>query len=350
MHKILVIRNDKLGDFMLAWPAFALLKAQYSDCSITALVPAYTQPMAVLCPWIDDVIIDDNKTASLSGARVLAKKIKTRQFDASISFYSEARTALALWLAKIPERYGPATKIAQIFLNKKLRQRRSSSSKPEYQYNNDLARFYILSKGDVPVTQPSGPYLTFPAYELDEVNRSFRAEHKISDTAKIIFIHPGSGGSAVNLSLQQYAKLADLIARNNSVHIVISCGPDELDIAQSLAGMIKHASVSCYHSTAGLVDFAKHIGICDLFISGSTGPLHIAGALDVATAAFYPTKRSATALRWQTTNSSHNQIIASAKPVSDENDALEIDVDQISNEINNKLNGSGFTRLDISDN
>ena len=27
MEKILVIRNDKLGDFMQAWPAFAMLKA-----------------------------------------------------------------------------------------------------------------------------------------------------------------------------------------------------------------------------------------------------------------------------------------------------------------------------------
>ncbi|TPG97749.1 lipopolysaccharide heptosyltransferase family protein, partial [Haemophilus haemolyticus] len=26
MEKILVIRNDKLGDFMQAWPAFAMLK------------------------------------------------------------------------------------------------------------------------------------------------------------------------------------------------------------------------------------------------------------------------------------------------------------------------------------
>jgi hypothetical protein len=61
MPDILVIRNDKLGDFMLAWPAFSLIKQQYPDARITALVPAYTQPMAELCPWIDDVIIDDQR-------------------------------------------------------------------------------------------------------------------------------------------------------------------------------------------------------------------------------------------------------------------------------------------------
>ena len=45
---ILVIRNDKLGDFMLAWPAFALLKKQYPESEITALVTAYKKDMAEL--------------------------------------------------------------------------------------------------------------------------------------------------------------------------------------------------------------------------------------------------------------------------------------------------------------
>ena len=43
---------------MLAWPAFALLKQQYPESNISALVPAYTEPMAIICPWIDDIIID----------------------------------------------------------------------------------------------------------------------------------------------------------------------------------------------------------------------------------------------------------------------------------------------------
>ena len=38
MQRILVVRNDKIGDFMLAWPSFAMLKAS-CDCHVTALVP-----------------------------------------------------------------------------------------------------------------------------------------------------------------------------------------------------------------------------------------------------------------------------------------------------------------------
>ena len=38
------------------------------------------------------------------------------------------------------------------------------------------------------------------------------------------------------------------------------------------------------------------------FIAGSTGPLHVAGALNKKTIGFYPSKRSSTSLRWQTIN------------------------------------------------
>ena len=54
--KILVIRNDKLGDFVQAFPAFAMLKASNPELKLTALVPAYTAPLAQICPYLDDVI------------------------------------------------------------------------------------------------------------------------------------------------------------------------------------------------------------------------------------------------------------------------------------------------------
>ena len=57
--KILVIRNDRLGDFMLAYPTFNVLKKLFPTSRIYALVPEYTKPMAELCQWIDEIVVDD---------------------------------------------------------------------------------------------------------------------------------------------------------------------------------------------------------------------------------------------------------------------------------------------------
>jgi ADP-heptose:LPS heptosyltransferase len=326
--KILVIRNDKLGDFMLAWPAFSLLKKQYPQSNITALVPPYTQPMAELCPWIDHTLVDHNH-----GPRQLARQIKAGRYHASLSLFSEFRTAMALWLARVPLKIGPATKIAQVFLNRKLRQKRSLSHKPEYLYNLDLARFYIELNGDIPTEPKSPPYLEFSRDQTRALRAQYFNEHEIPHDARLVFIHPGSGGSAVNLTLNQFAKLADRLTKNNNVYFVITAGPDELETAKSLARLLPEQQRSIYHSIEGLVTFARFIGISDLFISGSTGPLHIAGALNVPTTAFYPARRSATALRWMTLNEENRRIAFSPDHYNKAAKELDIDIDRCALEV-----------------
>ena len=320
MTKILLIRNDKLGDFMLAWPAFALLKQQYPQASITALVPGYTSPIAELCPWIDALIIDDRHESTLADAIHLSRLIRAGHFDASISLFSEMRTALALWLARVPIRTGPATKLAQVFLNRRLRQKRSQSQKPEYEYNADLVRHFITLTGDVPGNMPAPPFLRFDAGEIADIKRAYMLDHNIDADKQLVFIHAGSGGSAINLSLQQFAELIEHINAAGRFHFVLTAGPGELDTANVLSQLLPHASHGVYNSTQGLVNFSKFIAACDLFISGSTGPLHIAGALNVPTAAFYPARQSATALRWQTLNDESHRLAFSPDNYSGEND------------------------------
>lgn len=333
---ILIIRNDKLGDFMLAWPALSLLKKQYPSATLSVLIPSYTRPMAELCPWIDNIIIDDQHTATVSDALHLSKILKPFNFDVSISLYSEMRTALALWLSRIPERIGPATKLAQLFLNNRLKQKRSLSLKPEYEYNTDLVRYFISLNGDEPANLQEPPFLKINSQEISEIKHAYLSKHSIDTPSKLVFIHAGTGGSAINLSLQQFSELVQQINNSTKVHFVLTAGPDELDTATRLSELLQGINHSIYHSTEGLINFSKFISICDLFISGSTGPLHIAGALNVATAAFYPARRSATPLRWQTLNSQEKRIYFTPDTYEGENDMQRIEVDKCAKEISEK--------------
>jgi ADP-heptose:LPS heptosyltransferase len=318
--KILVIRNDKLGDFMLTWPAFALLKKQYPQSKITALVTPYTKDMAERCPWIDDIILDSGDNAFL-----LSKKIKPFQFDVCIALYTQTRTALACFLSRIPVRISPATKLAQIFSNRTLIQRRSRSEKPEFEYNIDLVKHLSNLRGDAPVAVPSPPYLKFEPAVITGIRDTYKQKNNIADTALLIIIHPGTGGSAINFSVEQYATLVKAVAEVLPVFIIITAGPGETQTAQSLSALIPDIDHDIFHSDKGIVYFSQFIACSDLFISGSTGPLHIAAALNVKTAAFYPARKSATALRWQTTNEEHNRIAFSPEKYIDENDMAGID-------------------------
>ena len=324
-YNILVIRNDKLGDFMLAWPALALLRRNLPGSRIAVLVPEYTAPLARICPSVDQVLVDPRLESPWKNSQALAHLIKPMGFDAVLTLFSRFDTGLAVWRAGIPRRLAPATKLAQVFYNRRIRQRRSRSEKPEYEYNLDLAQAFLVEQG---VTDPhpvEAPYLSFAGSEVEALKSAFMKENGIAARSKLVFVHAGHGGSAANLSLEQYAGLMSRLHEAGAYQAVLTAGPGEEQAAIRLTEMLSLPR-TLYISKQGLVEFAKHLAFADLFISGSTGPLHLAAALDRPTAAFYPRRRSSTALRWQTVNHGDRRLAFTPPGEAGESDMSKVDI------------------------
>lgn len=312
MRKLLVIRNDKIGDFMLCFPAFAMLKQSAPDIEITALVPPYTAPLAELCPSIDHVMIDNKDEQTLQA-------VKNGGFFATIAFFSNWQNAKLTWKSGIKYRLAPATKLFQFLYNQRLTQRRSRSEKAEFEYNLDLARRFLKDNG-YSIIEPHTPYLQFSVEEIAKKRAELTACLGLDSTKKWLFVHSGTGGSATNLSLEQYAELAKEIVAEFDCQVVLTAGSTaEAEKAEKLAQMIALPNVAVYGKNNGLADFSLSLACADLFIAGSTGPLHISGALNVATVGFYPSRRSATPLRWQPINDPQKHIAFSA-PAGKENE------------------------------
>lgn len=336
--RILVIRNDRLGDFMLAWPALALLRANLPKAHIAVLVPAYTEALAKACAYVDEVVVDPKLKGDWKNARALAQLLTPKKYDAVITLFSRFDTGYAVWSAGIPERYAPATKLAQFFYNHRIAQHRSRSEKPEYEYNRDLVRAFLAAQDVKKPKQVEPPYLGFKPAETKKVKQKFLKKHKIAATRKLVFVHPGHGGSANNLSVLQYAELVKFLASSKQRHFVLTAGPGEEGPAQRLAHMLGSKIPHSVHlSEEGLVAFAKHLQFAEAFISGSTGPLHLAAALGVPTAAFYPRRRSSTALRWQTVNPEKERLAFSPPAGAAENDMARIDIRTAAAEISKRL-------------
>ena len=153
----------------------------------------------------------------------------------------------------------------------------------------------------------------------------------------MIFIHPGSGGSANNLPITGYAELAHSITSHQPWKLIISAGPDDIKQAELLNNLTSDLEPVLYYSNSGLINFTKHLAFADVFISGSTGPLHIAGALDVPTAGFYTRRKSATSTRWQTLNSPSRRLSFSPPNEAAEEDMHSINVKDAAAHISTKF-------------
>lgn len=337
LTKILVVRNDRLGDFMLAYPTFLLLKQALPSTSIHALVPAYTREMAACCGGIDAVVIDPGANATRKEQNALLAQLREARYDAVVTLYSTTRIGILAFLARIPYRLAPATKFAQIFYNRRLVQRRSQSTKPEHEYNLELGLKLLADFGVTAPVRPAPPYLRFPEAEIAELRMTFCRNYGIPEEHRLVFLHPGSGGSASNLSVEQYATLARHLHSSRPFTLVITAGPGEEAVASNLEAQTPGLHRVVYRSREGLRKFAQHVQFADLFISGSTGPLHIAGALDRPTAAFYTRRRSATSLRWQTLNSPHRRLAFSPPEHAAPEDMASIDVVAAANAISERF-------------
>ena len=196
---ILITRHDKIGDFITALPMCKVLKEQ-TEHKIVMLVAKVNVDLAKELEFIDDVIEYTNDS------KALIETIKTHKFDVSISGYIDTTLGKVLFKSRIPKRIAPATKIAQIFFNKRVKQRRSLVEKREFEYNLDLLKAF-----DKNLT------LNF--------NRPLLSIVKLS-TSNFIIFHVGFGGSSDgNLSLDDYLKLAK--TASNSTRVVFSFGPDD---------------------------------------------------------------------------------------------------------------------------
>lgn len=335
--RVLVVRNDKLGDFLLAWPALALLRASLPGARLDVLVPEYTRAAAELCPSVDGVVLDPGPEA---GAAELTGRLRAGDYDALLALFSTGRVAWAGWRARIPYRLAPATKWAQVLYSERLEQRRSRSEQPEHAYNSDLARLLVRRLGAEPV-EVGPPYLAFDAAAVRARRERLCAELGLDAALRLVFLHAGHGGSARNLPLEHFARLGSALVSDRGHALVLSAGPGERATAERLAALLAGGAPHAIHeSRAGLADFAQCVASADAFVAGSTGTLHLAGALDVPTAGFYPRRRSSTPLRWQTLNRPERRLAWCPAGDRPESDLASIDVLAAAREISARFLGA----------
>ena len=312
MNKILVIRNDRLGDLMLTLPALRIIKLSVPDIQIDCLVNESYKDISLLSNDIDNVIIDTSSS-----------NISDEEYNYSISFFSTFNIGYKLWKANIKNRYAPATKLAQFFYNKTIKQSRSKSLKPEYEYNNDLARYFLDDNG-YRVIQANGPLI-----KLDKQNQIN------NDSKKIIFIHPFTGGSSKTLSEDDFIKLCIELHGLCSSKFILHCDKYDYKKCLNMKSNLPEVNIEVIKPTDQLTQMFSNINQCDLFIAGSTGPLHVAAALNKKTVAFYPSKKSSSSLRWCTVNDESNKLAYEDSGVNGK--YIKIDICAIANEIYNKL-------------
>lgn len=287
IEKVLIIRTDRIGDLTLTLPMAAEIKKHLPKSRVYFLVKKYTAPLVRLNKFIDEVIEVDN----LNFFNLLTLLIKGK-FDVVFHVYPRANYAFAAFLSLIKIRVGTGYRWYSFLFNNKVYEHRKSGDKHELEYN-----FSLLEKININV-EPNFSSVDFSIQPLEKdvttIEQIF-TKHGIDRDKKTIIIHPGSGGSAIDLPLDKMKVLINLLAQSLKFNIILTGSQAEYDLCESLK---VSKNVLNFSGKFNLTELVALISKCDLLIANSTGPIHIAAALNKYTVGFYPKFNECSAKRW----------------------------------------------------
>lgn len=291
IRNLLIVRTDRIGDVVLSLPLAGIIKKKYPDCRITFLLREYTKPLAENHPYIDEVMILKSDNNKLSYSENI-KQIKSKNFDACIIVNPAFSISLMLYLSKIKIRIGTGYRLYSCLFNRKVFEHRKYGEKHELEYNVNLLKEIGIEEKIS--TDNVEFYLDVDDKSLQKVKIDLN-EYGITSGNKLVIIHPGSGGSAVDIPIEKLVELKNLLAKTENVKVVVTGNSGEWDLCEKL---INHENIFNFAGKLNLNELCALISLCDLFISNSTGPIHIAAALNKSVIGFYPKIPSCSQNRW----------------------------------------------------
>lgn len=334
---ILIVRTDRIGDLVLTLPLAGLIKKHLPDSKVTFLVQDYTQNIAASNHFIDEVITIKTINGKISFNENL-KLIKSKKIDACIVVYPQFLLSLILFFSGIKKRIGTGYRWYSFLFNSKVYEHRKYAEKHELEFNVTLLKQIGI---EAEVTQEDVKYnLDVDDNALNNVRRLFQ-EHSVNLSEQIIIVHPGSGGSSADLPVQ---KFNDLVAKLkvDAYTVILTGTKTEINICENIS---KNNNAINLAGKLSISELTALISLSTMFISNSTGPLHIASALGKFIVGFYPRVVSCSKERWGPYTK--NKLIYEPKlncsnctltKCKELNCMDSIEIDEVYNDIKNTLN------------
>lgn len=288
IKKILISRTDGIGDVILTLPLAGYIKKQNPDIEILFLGNSYTKDV-VTCSENIDVFIDCDflKTLSIKQAALFLKDFN---IDVVLHVFPDKNVSEICKNANIPIRVGTTNRFFHwLYCNKLVILSRRNSNLHEAELNffllKPILKNFFVKKN-----------ILHNYYAFNKIKPLQNKIFELIDKQKTnIILHPKSNGSSKEWKLEHYKELIKKLEQTNC-HIFIT------GAGKSTEEIINHFPNSKFVTNlAGLMTLSELISFiakCDVLISASTGPLHIAAACGIKALGMYPSKKPINAGRW----------------------------------------------------
>lgn len=276
MRRVLVVQTAFLGDLVLTQPLIAELARAFHPVKVDVLVRAPFADLTRGFPDVGEVIPFDKRGADrgLGGFFRQRKRLATARYELAVSPHGSFRTGMLLAAARIPRRIGFANAKAATFMT--VRVPRPKGPYPE------ILRTLLIAAG-------AGPGADDPVLVVKDAARASAdaklAERGIAAGAAIVGLNPGSVWGTKRWMPEGWGALCVEIAARGLRPVIVG-GKDDVTIAEAVLASAKGTAVDLSGKTS-LPELAAVAARAAVFVSGDSGPMHIAAAVGTPVVAIF---------------------------------------------------------------
>jgi heptosyltransferase-2 len=279
-EKILVVQTSFLGDLVLTTPLIAEVRRHFPKAHLSVLCAPMGKDILAGHPDLDEIITYRKRR---NGARRqslwrLAQELRARNFTLALSPHKSLRTALLLFLARIPRRIGFRQSAGWFLYHQRVNRDAS-----RHDVDRNLA---LLGPLGVELHERGrAPRLGVSVAARESVARLFHSL-EIGGKGMIFGVNPGSVWHTKRWTPEGYAKLIVALKRKYGGQVVLFGGPDDRVVVEKILALSDNAASSLV-GRIGLGELAAAVERCDVFITNDSGPMHVAVARGVPVVAIF---------------------------------------------------------------
>ena len=327
IKSILAFRNDRFGEFLLTIPAFWKLKQSYPDARINLVVNKDVLPLARRIPFVDRLIVWENRKHTFGEALKFSKELRRGRYDLSVIFNPSKEFNIVSFLAGIPIRAGYDRKWG-FLLNRKIKDSKEQGLRHEVDYNLELLKTIGIK------VDPSDISLPLETIKNEDFADERLTELGISDN-NFIAIHPYSSNPEKELAADKFRQLCARLSHEAAYgcgygeSIVLIGGQEEAIRAGEFSQGLPVINLT---GKTSLIELAGLLKRSRLLVTVDSGPMHLAAAVGTPVVAIFRKNPPAvSAVRWGPVGAQHIII---------ENDSIEnVNLNEVLNAIRKALSG-----------
>ena len=286
MQRILAVRNDRFGEFLLNIPALRALRETFKG-EVTLLVDHSVKELALRVPYADNVIEWDQKKHSPFELFVFARQLRKGRFDAAVMLNPSKELNIATFLAGIPRRVGYDRKFG-FLLSQRIEDKKHLGDTHEIDYNLNLVALLGVKTAD----------RTLRLSLNDSEAFALLSRLGLAHVKDFIAVHPYTSDPLKQWPLAHFNQLIRLLKEELGKEIVIVGANPEIPASFQFPEYPGKGVINLIGKTS-LSELAAVLSRSKLLISADSGPVHLAGCFNVPVLAFFRNDlEGKTARRW----------------------------------------------------